>query len=362
MNFISGQDAAQRAVTIPRLRRDGRALRSRKNIPDHRIQKAIFWILFLLIFIFLIKLLWQKSIWNRANRVSIILESRTGKNAGGIKLDLFSYDPKLKQAVIMVIPDNTMLDVPFGYETYQASSVYKLGELDKKRGGGRLLAKSIENTFGIVLDGFYVFDDNIYSMLPQNKNEVMEFKKKYFSLLSLFSNLNSLLTNYHYIDTNLSLLDKLYLWNALRQLRLDQITVYDLDKVKLLTDTKLPDNTMVKIVDKDLYDAFFEGVFYDSPIRTEKITVEVVNATDQERVASQFARLMEAVGSNVIIKSTADKEEDFTCKLYLNSDKLKLSSIVAKLKTVYKCKIAIDHNDSSIHADIKVILGKGYLL
>ncbi len=337
-------------------------LRTRKSIPGHRIRKAIIWILFFLFFIFLIKLFWQKNIWNAADRVSIILESRSVKDAGGIKLDLFSYDPKLKQAVILTIPENTMLDVPFGYETYQASSVYKLGELDKKKGGGRLLAKSVENTFGVVLDGFYVFDDNIYPMLPQNKNEVIEFKRKYFSLFGLFSNMSSLFTNFHNIDTNFSFLDKLHLWNALRQLRLDQITVYDLDKIKLLTDTKLPDNTTVKIVDKDLYDAFFDGVYYDSAIRAEKITVEVVNATGQERVASQFARLMEAVGSKVIIKSTADKEEDYTCKLYLNSDKLKLSSIVAKLKTVYKCKIATDQNDSSIHADIKVILGRGYLL
>lgn len=335
--------------------------RTKTKTSNHRLLKAIFWVFFLLIFIFLIKPFWQKSIWNGTNRVSFVLESRSDKDPGDVRLAVFSYDPKLTRAIFLIIPENTMLDVPFGYETYQASSVYKLGELDKKRGGGRLLAKSIENTFGIVLDGYYVYDVKALSKLPRNKIEVIDLKKKYFSWSGLFSSLINLF-NDHSIDTNFSLRDKLHLWNTLRQLRLDQIAVYDLSDMQILADTELPDKSIVKIADKDLYDAFFDGYFYDSPIRSEKITIEIVNATDQERVASQFARLMEGVGANVMIKSTSDKVEDYNCRLYLNSENLKHSSIVAKLITIYKCSIGSDADKSSLHADIKVILGKGYLL
>lgn len=329
--------------------------------PKRSMKKAILWIFFLLIFIFLIKTFWQKTIWNGTNRVSFVLESWSAKDPDDVRLAVFSYDPKLTQALYLIIPENTMLNVPFGYETYQASSVYKLGELDRKRGGGRLLAKSIENTFGIVLDGYYVFDDKAFSKLPQNKTEVIDFKKKYFSWRRIFPGMISLFNNQS-TDTNFSFMDKLHLWNAFRRLRLDQLAVYDLDKMNLLTDTKLADNSTIKIADKDLYDAFFDGYFYDSSIRSEKIAVEIVNATDQERVASQFARLMEGIGANVIIKSTADKVEDYNCRLYLNSGKLKHSSIVAKLITIYRCSIASDNDKSLTHADIKVILGKGYLL
>ncbi len=335
--------------------------RTKVKTPNHRIQKVPLWVFFLLIFIFLTKPFWQKSIWNGTNRVSFVLESWSGKDPSDVRLAVFSYDPKLTRALFLIIPENTMLDVPFGYETYQASSVYKLGELDKKRGGGRLLDKSIENTFGIVLDGFYVFNDNTFSKLPQSNTEVIELKKKYFSWGGLFSGLINLF-NHQSTDTNFSFLDKLHLWNTIRQLRLDQIAVYDLDDMHLLTDTPLPDKSIVKIADKDLYDAFFDGYFYDSSVRSEKITLEVVNATDQERVASQFARLMEGIGANVIIKSTSDKVEDYNCRLYLNAEKLKHSPIVAKLMTVYKCQIASENDNSSLHADIKVILGKGYLL
>ena len=325
-----------------------------------RVLKVILWIFFLLSLSFLIKTILQKNIWNGTNRVSLVLESWTAKDPNDIRLAVFSYDPKLNQALYLIIPENTMLDVPFGYETFQASSVYKLGELDRKRGGGRLLDKSIENTFGIVLDGFYVFDVSAYSKLPQTNTEVIELKKKYFSLRGLFTSLINLFNNQS-IDTNLSFMDKLHLWNTLRRLRLDQIAVYDPDKMGLLADTKLPDNTTVKIVDKDLYDAFFDEYFYDSPVRSEKITIEVVNATNQERVASQFSRLMEGIGANVIIKSTADKVEDYNCRLYLNAEKLKRSSIVAKLMAIYKCNIESGNEYTSAHADIKVILGKGYL-
>jgi len=224
--------------------------------------KVILWIFFLLSLSFLIKTILQKNIWNGTNRVSLVLESWTAKDPNDIRLAVFSYDPKLNQALYLIIPENTMLDVPFGYETFQASSVYKLGELDRKRGGGRLLDKSIENTFGIVLDGFYVFDVSAYSKLPQTNTEVIELKKKYFSLRGLFTSLINLFNNQS-IDTNLSFMDKLHLWNTLRRLRLDQIAVYDPDKMGLLADTKLPDNTTVKIVDKDLYDAFFDEYFYD---------------------------------------------------------------------------------------------------
>lgn len=327
---------------------------------NHRLLKMIVWVFCLLLFIFLTNSFWQKNIWNGKNRVSFVLESWSGKDPGDVRLAVFSYDPKLTQALFLIIPENTMLDVPFGYETYQASSVYKLGELDKKKGGGRLLDKSIENTFGIVLDGFYVFDVKALSKLPRNKTEVMEYKKKYFSWSGLFSSMINAF-NHQSIDTNFSYLDKLHLWNTLRHLRLDQIAVYDLDDLHLLTDTELPDKSMVKIADKDLYDAFFDGYFYDSPIRAEKITIEIVNATDQERVASQFARLMEGIGANVMIKSTSDLVEDYNCRLYLNAEKLKHSSIVAKLISIYKCSIASDSDKSSLHADIKVILGKGYL-
>lgn len=334
--------------------------RKKTKISSNRVLKAILWIFFLLIFTVLTKPFWQKNIWNGTNRVSLVLESWSAKDPSDVRLAVFSYDPMQTRALYLTIPENTMLDVPFGYETFQASSVYKLGELDRKRGGGRLLDKSIQNTFGIVLDGFYVFDVNAFSKLPQNQSEVIELKKKYFSWSGLLTGMGSLFNNQS-IDTNISFTDKLHLWNTLRRLRLDQIAVYNPDKMGLLTDIKLPDNTTVKIVDKDLYDAFFDEYFYDSPVRAEKITIEIVNATSQERVASQFSRLMEGLGANVIIKSTADKEEDYNCMLYLNAEKLKRSSIVSKLMTIYKCNIGSDNDNTLVQADLKVILGKGYL-
>lgn len=268
-------------------------------------------------------------------------------------LAIFSIEPLSRQATYISISENTQLSVPFGYKSYKAGSIYKLGKLDKLRGGGTLLSKSIENTFGLSVHGYL-----IGSMKPDlnetNKiNEIGEIKSTYFLFTSVIL---------RPLETDISLFDRIKIWLAVRKIRNDQIKIIDLDKSGILEDQKLPDGISVSIVDTDLFDSLTEGLFIDSLIRRENISLGIINATSEEKIARDFSRILNHLGATVILKSTSKEDQKDKCKLFIYNPNHKSSRIVTWMIKYYQCKI--DENNikpDNFQADVKIVLGKDFL-
>lgn len=274
---------------------------------------------------------------------------------------VFSFDPNLHQATILSIPSNAFLEVPYGYGNYPAGSIYRLGALDIQRGGGNLLGKSIENTFGIVIDAYLAPKSKKLEDLPLlDKAQIQKIKNDYFSFHGAILSLAQMMTYSRGMDTNLSMIDKFNLWNAIRTLRIDNISLLDVDGSMVVSDQKLPDGAVVKIIDKELFDAFIKDKFQDNLVRLENISVEIINASGEDGVAYQFGRTLKNLGANVLVKTTAERNEDYTCSVFTLRKELVQSHIVRRLKQLYQCNISKDLSVKNI-ADIQVVVGRGFL-
>ena len=191
------------------------------------------------------------------------------------------------------------------------------------------------------------------------KDKLMDFKKTNFSISGLLPLILKYPLLSKNIETDISAIDLLRLWNAVRNLRSDRMTNLDLTQSNILIQEKLPDGTLVSNINQDLLEKFISANFYDQLVRKENYSIEVVNATGREKVASQFSRILENLGANVVVISTAKETEKYKCKVQVSKKDLLSSKITDRLKRFYECRI--EENQDSKVTDIKVMLGEEFI-
>lgn len=306
--------------------------------------------IFLLVALFIFKI-FVGGKWDGKRRFNVVVDADP--------LLVFSIEPVTHQATVLVMPVNTVLEVPYGYSSYPAGAVYELGKLDVKKGGGKLLEKSIENTFGIYAEGFFARKDKNKFTMFSKKEQLLDFKRTYFSLGSLMSSAFQIPKMLNTVVTDLSPADIFRLFNAVRDIRSDQITFVNLGKSIIAREEKLPDQTTVTKIDPDLFDRMFSSSFQDQAVRLQNVSVEVVNAADRENVAAQFSRVLENLGASVVSKSNSSHPQKESCVINLKSDSLKSSVLVERLKKFYNCQLR-EGVEAGV-SDIKISLGEEFI-
>ena len=116
----------------------------------------------------------------------------------------------------------------------------------------------------------------------------------------------------------------------------------------------------VKELIPDFLDLIVKDDFYDSIIRADNTAIEVVNATDQEKLASQFSKILEHLGGNVVLKTSATNFEEQACPIYITNKSLSNSALISRLQRDYGCKLVADVIDID-QADVKIVLGKKFI-
>lgn len=312
-------------------------------------------ILLVLIGIYLLFMLQGR--WDGSQRYTVVIQNMPEAQENRKSLLVLSIEPFQEQAIVLSIPPDVLLDVPFGYKAYPAASVFRLGQLDRNRGGGKLLLRSVESSLSIPINGYWVNQKPIFS-LPETYDELKTIKKENFNFFAGLRHAPSFFSTS--VDTNIALTDRLRLWNAIRKLRSDQITFMNLGQTTALVPAPNPDGTSAYTFDVDAYDTIIASHFEDSFVRNEQISIEVVNATGQERQAAQFSRILEHMGANVVSRSTGKTVEKSACSYTLMNKRLAESVLVERLKAHFGCSEA-SANPANIQADITVILGSGYV-
>lgn len=307
-------------------------------------------IFFVILAIIFIRFLWNGK-WDSVRRFTLVFNSKP--------LILFSIEPKTGQSVLMTIPDNTYVEVPFDYGKYAVSSVFRLGELEQKKNGGELMEKTIEQSLGLFVDGYFSYTSQDPFIISLSDDEFSDFKKKYFTLSQLPRVLFYLLLNNKNFDTNLSQIDLLRLWIKIKDIRIDKITYLDLKVKGILEELKLPDGTDVYEIDTDALDVVIADHFEDFSIRTESMSWKIVNAAGYSNLATNMGRLMNTLGANVLVKETASEIEKNRCRIELKISKLKKSNMVDRIWDKYRCQIT--ENKDLAEVDAQLILGEEFI-
>jgi hypothetical protein len=330
---------------LPRWQREQR---TRKLTFFKRLFKTLFLIIFFLAMTFLIFKFWQAMRVSRfagKDRVTFVFSAEN--------IFVISLDPKEGKMMMIKIPPETQIDVAHGYGKYRAGAVYKLGE-EEKIGGGKILAESVQEYMGIVIDGYLRAPEAIWILGVGSEEELgridFTFKKK----MSQFRGFIKILGGN--FETNFSKFDLIKIWREILKVRPDRVVFVDLAQSFVSWETVLPDGQKSYEVEPEMLEQIVKKNFLDEKIREENFLVEVTNTTLHSKLADKAARILTNIGVDVVAVSETE-EKLLSCQV-VTDKKFKNSYTVKKIRRIFDCHFR--EGEIGGRADITVKIGEDY--
>lgn len=287
----------------------------------------------------------KEAVWDGKGRASFVVADR--------EVSLVSLEPENKNLVILKISKDTEIETTRGYGRYRIGAVYQLGELEGK--GGSLLRESVQEYFGIPVDGWIKTWDMGHAIWDTKKD-----------LLKIFSGL--ILGRKG--ETNFTLWDVLRLWWEMRKILPHQTKLILLDEIGALKSKVLVDGSRAWEVNRERLDIFLQDNFYEPKIREENLTIRVINTTDYPGLANHAARIVGNMGGRVVGVSSEDGKREASLpaqagkvqssKCEIRSEKKKRETFtVQKLVKALNCQF-VEEEGSDERAEVTVLVGENY--
>lgn len=256
---------------------------------------------------------------------------------------ILSFNPYQKTLLVLKIPEETYLSVPFNFGKWSLGSVYSLGQSENPQIGALLYKKTLEENFGIPVNSY---------ILDQKGKQ--SFEKRLANLRqNPLENINFL----GQIKTDLSFLEYWKLFWSLRGVRFDKVKILDLGDSDLTSWVVLRDGSRVISIDQDDLDNYIQKYFADSKIKDEGLSVGIYNTTDHPGLAEKAARVINNLGGRVVFTTNS--------KSHLNQSILlgEKSYTLDVLAGIFGKKPAnLPRNLDSSRAEINLFLGEDYFM
>lgn len=259
------------------------------------------------------------------------------------------FNPKDEKAILINIPDQTLVGLPSGFGEWQIHSVYDLGETNKKGSGALLLEETVTALLGIPIEGF--LDIEGLKEVKDGDELIAKFGKNLFGGFMLIPS----------IKTDLTLWELIRLKMGLSTVRFDKVENVDLSQA--LQKSNLPDGTEVFIPDLIRIDGVIAPYVSDPAIKLEHKSIAVFNAADVPGIAQSAARMVTNLGGNAIITANHTKKIPRTQVTGEASQTLK-----RLIQIFEKCDKGCDRIDPgdedlvSSRAQINIILGEDFVV
>lgn len=262
---------------------------------------------------------------------------------------VLSFNPVDKSATVLKVPEETYVNLPFGYGSWPMRSVYQLGEAEKPVMGAKLLESTIESTFGVPINGYVLLSDT--SSL--NSEELIEKLRQDPLALDLLLKSN----------TDLSLWQIINFWLGMRGVRFDKVKFVDLAQSSITSWTLLSDKSRVLSIDQVKLDQYLQDKFIDNKLKDEGLTVGIFNSTDHSGLADKAARMVNNIGGQVIFTTNSQVKLSKTVVLGKSSYTLQkmVGLFAASCKKTSDCDDNLPNIESS-RADVNIILGEDYYM
>jgi hypothetical protein len=318
---------------LPRTRTVRGLPRWRQEQKERKTNKTLRFVLACLLLIILIILVGfgykiygtlSRSIWDGKNQINLVFNS----TITGQPVLVASFNPQEKSLNTLIIPGETLVEVIQGYGLYRVESIYSLGELEGK--GGLLLAGSIQEYFGLPIDGWVAGHKSKRSV---NLVTGAAGSRNYFIDIIVESLKEE-------SRTNLARWDLVRLWWEIRGVRQDRIKMVDLGETSASEEVVLPDGTKAIKIDPQHLEQIISEVAVDEKIRKEDLAIAVLNATNQPGLATKGSRLIRNIGGRVIgIGETENFQfpiSNFQCQIRSKKN-YKNSYTVKRLSKIFNC-------------------------
>lgn len=272
----------------------------------------------------------------------------------GENISVLSFDPEERTIKVVNIADETYLQVPGGFGSWQLRSIFDLGESERQT-GSKLLSLTISNFLAAPIDGFI---ELLGELREKSGYDLAQFLRS--------NPLNSLeLLGNSKISLNPEEFARLVL--GIYSVRFDKISEIDLKAAGLLEQKMLPDGSLGFIGDPVKIDGFAQSIFMDQKIRKEGKTIAIFNATQKSGVAQKASLLISHLGGNVIFTANAgtsdlNKSLIFTKEQSKSQTYQRLGQIFAPSCLRKKCDILNDPDILNSRAEINIVLGLDFAI
>lgn len=297
-----------------------------KNLSFFPFFKSIFFCFFLILALsFGLFLGMSRSKIKDISRVNFIL-----KNKNSLLLVSLGNPENKDKAFLIRLPQEKKIQLTRGFGEYPLGSIYSLGELEGK--GEALLLESLQNYFGLPLDGYFFAPE--YDASFSNKAEVGQFLSN-----SLFKKIKS----------DFSFSDRLRLSRRLAFFSEADFISFDLSQEKFLNQEGQFDLPQI--------DSFLEKYLVDNKLSSENLALAVYNAADLSGLAGQAARLLVNSGGRVVTIGNANLREN----ILIRANRQALNSYT--FKKIRRFFPGADWEEGEVEggrADLAVYLGKAY--
>lgn len=279
--------------------------------------------------------------WNGEFNLNLVVKK-------DLNIFVLVFNPKEQKAILINIPDQTLLSLPHGFGSWQIRSVYQLGETNKLGSGVALLKETVTSFLGIPIDGF--LDIGELKDIGDGEQLIMKFGK---DLIGGFVLIPS-------VKTDLTLMELIRLKMGLFSVRFDKVEKLDLSAG--LEKSHLPDGTEVFIPDLIRIDGIMAVDLSDPVIKMEHKNIAIFNATDESGIAQSAARIVTNIGGNAIITTNHTKKIRHSQVTGEKSQTLKRLIQVFEKNCGKDCD-RIDPGDEDLvssRAQINIILGEDF--
>jgi len=255
----------------------------------------------------------RKSVWDGRSMINLVIQEEEGE----IRLESFRLDKQ--RWTKLIIPENTQIEVPFGYGQYQLKNVYSLGKLDER--GGELLRRTTQDMLALPVQGWLVKQTGTR-------------------------------------QTNLSWWDKWRLWIAKTWQVRKQVEIR-LVETGAWVEARLKDNSLVYRVESRLLDELINQEFFNQQIAEEGLTVAVVNSSGAEGLARTVTRLVTNLGSQVVWVGNDEQVLEASKILVGTKDLIKSVTVEALVDGLGI--VTVEPGEvSGYRADVVIMLGLDY--
>jgi len=245
---------------------------------------------------------------------------------------------------VVTIPSSYVVDAVHGYGRYTLEALWRLGFIDKR--GGGILAESVADLLGLSRAWYFGPPD---SSLPVVDNGVT-LGRKTISLGALFPFM------FHRDRSDIPTGEFIALAKQISSARYDQITAIDLSQKPVTESQTLPDGTTQNVVSPDQIDRAMKGIFEDTAVRQEALTVAVDNTTQTPDLGTRAARLLSAGG--VLVVSVGNDEPERTSCTVSGSRQTLASHTARVIESILDCRG--EENTKQQSSDLVVRVGTDF--
>lgn len=310
----------------------------RRTVHSRRFRShGVWWLLLCLILVVFGAFFWKQWITSvfltRQWRVNIALNSTP--------VTIVSFPASSTDDVLFItLPETAFVTIPWNYGPYRVGAIEKLAKLENKP---NLFTDSMTDLLGVV----------IHSSLGNSEPIVLHEDK----LLADIKNQLTFAKIFSFESRALNLFDRLILsWRiyktSTRDVRL--FTTHTTDQ--LFVDEVLPDGSKIKVAQPERMTKFIEKTFEESTVRTEGLSVSVLNETATSGVGQQFARFISTIGGKVITVSS-DLGNTTNCKIE-GTKTIKNQILISYLTKEFGCSFSTLETTEA--ADITVRVGSHF--